>query len=320
MIAALTNAFVPIFAGLLLGYLAGLWKFVDNQNVRTLIILVMSVALPCSLFSTVDNLSRPVLQQQGEVAAVLGVTYIAIFFLVYVCAKRWAGLSPAGSSVLALTLSFPNLAAVGFPLLQALHGPASDVAVVTGLAIGSMTVSPITLAMLENSNGNGGGAAPGIRISQSIVNSVKKPVVWAPTLGIAFAFFSIHLPKPLDLTLTTMGTATTGSALFLTGLVVSAQALRLDRAVVLSVLAKNIIQPAFCLVLAIAMGMAPQQRDYVVLLSAVPAGFFGIVFGKGFSDAVPDVASASLIATYIAGIFTMAGWMVVLSHLHPTAG
>jgi malonate transporter and related proteins len=50
MIAALTNALVPIFAGLLLGYLAGRWKFVDNQNVRTLIMFVMSMALPCSLF------------------------------------------------------------------------------------------------------------------------------------------------------------------------------------------------------------------------------------------------------------------------------
>lgn len=54
MITALTNAFVPIFAGLVLGYLAGLWKLVDNQNVRTLIMFVMSVALPCSLFSLTE--------------------------------------------------------------------------------------------------------------------------------------------------------------------------------------------------------------------------------------------------------------------------
>ena len=79
MIAALTNAFVPIFAGLLRGYLAGLRKFVDNQNVRTLITFVMSVAVPCSLFSSVDHLSRPVLQQQGQVAAVLGAAYMPHF-------------------------------------------------------------------------------------------------------------------------------------------------------------------------------------------------------------------------------------------------
>jgi malonate transporter and related proteins len=62
--------------------------------------------------------------------------------------------------------------------------------------------------------------------------------------------------------------------------------------------------------------LAPQQRDYVVLLGAIPSGFFGIVFGKSFRNAVLEVASGSLIPTYFAGVFNMTGWMVVLSHLH----
>ena len=320
MIVALANTFVPIFAGLLLGYLAGLWKFVDNQNVRTLITFVMSVALPCSLFSTVGQLSRPAIEQQSEVAAVLGITYVAVFLLVYFWAARWQRLSPAGSAVLALTLSFPNMAAVGYPLLEAMHGRASSVAVAAGLTIGSITVSPVTLAVLENSTGKLGNASAGRSVLRSILKALKKPVVWAPILGIVFAFFSIHLAKYLELSLATMGSATTGSALFLTGLVVSAQAFRLDRAVILSVLGKNVVQPAFCLLLAIAIRMEPHQRDYVVLLSAVPCGFFGVVFGKNFPNAVPQVANASLIASYIAGLFTMSGWMVLLSHLHANLG
>lgn len=319
MIIALANTFVPIFAGLLLGYLAGLWKFVDNQNVRTLITFVMSVALPCSLFSTVGELSRPAVERQDEVAAVLGITYVAFFLVVYFWAARWERLSPAGSAVLALTLSFPNLAGVGYPLLEAMHGPGRGIAAAAGLTIGSITVSPVALAILEHSTGNPGNRAAGGSVVRSIVKALKKPVVWAPVLGIVFALFSIHLATYLELSLATMGSATTGAALFLTGLVVSAQAFRLDRAVILSVLGKNIVQPAFCLLLATAIGMEPHQRDYVVLLSAVPCGFFGVVFGKNFPNAVPPVANGSLIASYIAGLFTMIGWMVLLSHLHPTA-
>jgi malonate transporter len=320
MIIALANTFVPIFAGLLLGYLAGLWKFVDNQNVSTLITFVMSVALPCSLFSTVGELSRPAVEQQGEVAAVLGITYVAFFLVVYFWAARWERLSPSGSAVLALTLSFPNMAGVGYPLLEAMHGPTSGVAAAVGLTIGSITVAPVTLAVLEHSTGNPSNRAASRSGVRSIVKTLKKPVVWAPVLGIVFALFSIHLATYLELSLDTMGSATTGAALFLTGLVVSAQAFRLDRAVILSVLGKNIVQPAFCLLLATAIGMEPHQRDYVVLLSAVPCGFFGVVFGKNFPNAVPPVANGSLIASYIAGLFTMIGWMVLLSHLHPTAG
>ena len=316
MIAALVNAFVPIFAGLLVGYLAGLWKLVDNQNVRTLIIFVMSVALPCALFSSVDHLSRPALEQQAQLAIVLGLTYLVAFTVVYFCGVRWAGLTPAGSAVLALTLSFPNLAAVGFPLLEAIHGPASNVAVAAGLATGAITVSPITLAVLQNSTGIRGGESLWTRIRQSAIKTLRNAVVWAPLLGIAFALFGISLPKPIESSLHTLGSATTGSALFLTGLVVSAQAFRLSRAVIFSVLGKNIVQPAFCLLIATIAGLPPEQRDYVVLVSAMPCGFFGIVFGKAFPNAVTEATSASLIGTYVTGIFTMAGWMILLNHLN----
>jgi malonate transporter and related proteins len=263
-------------------------------------------------------LSRAAVEQQGEVVAVLGITYVAVFLVVYFWAARWERFSPAQSAVLALTLSYPNVAAVGYPLL---HGPASGVAVAAGLTIGSITVVPVTLAVLENNTGNRNPnlRAGGRSVVHSIVNALKKPVVWAPVLGIVVAVFSIHLAKCLELSLATMGSATTGGALFLTELVVSAHAFRLDRVVILSVLGKNIIQPAFCLLFATAIRMDPYQRDYVVLLSAIPCGFFGVVFGKNFPNAVPQVANASLIVSYIASLFTMSGWMVLLTHLHPTA-
>jgi predicted permease len=50
-------------------------------------------------------------------------------------------------------------------------------------------------------------------------------------------------------------------------------------------------------------------------LSAIPCGFFGILFGEGF-DATPEVASSSLIASTVLGIFTLAGWIVFLDRLH----
>jgi malonate transporter and related proteins len=173
--------------GLLLGYLAGLWKFVDNQNVRTLITFVMSVALPCSLFGTIGQLSRAAVEQQGEVVAVLGITYVAVFLVVYFWAARWERFSPAQSAVLALTLSHPNVAAGGYSLL---HGPASGVAFAAGLTIGSITVVPVTLAVLENNTGNRNPnlRAGGRSVVHSIVNALKKPVVWAPVLGILFAY------------------------------------------------------------------------------------------------------------------------------------
>ena len=54
---------------------------------------------------------------------------------------------------------------------------------------------------------------------------------------------------------------------------------------------------------------------YAVLIAAIPCGFFGLVFGKGFNSS-PLTASSSLIFSYVFGIATFAaGWIVVLGRL-----
>jgi malonate transporter len=52
-------------------------------------------------------------------------------------------------------------------------------------------------------------------------------------------------------------------------------------------------------------------RD-ITLLSAIPGGFFGIVFGKSFNS-TPETASSALIASYCVAAFSMTGWMLVIT-------
>jgi malonate transporter len=111
-----------------------------------------------------------------------------------------------------------------------------------------------------------------------------------------------------------MGAATAGGALFLTGLIVSAQRFSLNASVLLCGLAKNAIQPAICLAIALALGMPLETLRWVVLIAAIPCGFFGIFFGKGF-DATPSSASSSLSFSYILSIISLAGWIVLLAPL-----
>jgi len=134
-------------------------------------------------------------------------------------------------------------------------------------------------------------------------------------LGVLASVVKFHMPIYLDKSLTIVGDATEGTALFVTGLIVSAQRFSLNWGVGWAVLGKNVIQPALCLAIALLLGMSPEQTRFVVLLSAIPSGFFGILFGKGF-DATPEVASSSLIASTVFSIFTLAGWIIVLSHSH----
>ena len=314
MTKLLADALVPIFAGLLFGYCAGIWRRMDNQNVKTLITFVMSFAIPCSLFLAIAGTPRAALRAQAAPALALAVVYLVLYALSFVWTRSKENLSNADSSVVALTLGFPNSAAVGLPLLVSVFGLQSTVTVATSLAIGSITVSPLTLAMLEsNGSGQPGGAALKT-FAFAVARSFKKPIVWAPLLGLVFSCTGVDLPSFIHRSLAVIGSASDGSALVLTGLVVSAQQFEIGRSALIAVFLKNAVQPAIALGVCLLMHLPTEQMRYVILISAMPCGFFGAVFGKGFGSS-PKLASSGLIASYLIGIGTLAAWIVIVDHL-----
>jgi malonate transporter len=323
MTKVLADALVPIFAGLLLGYFAGLWRRMDNQNVRTLITFVMSFAIPCSLFLAIASTPRTALREQAAAGLVLAIVYAVLYAVSFVWTRSRENLNASDSSVVALTLGFPNSAAVGLPLLASVFGSRASVTVATSLAIGSITVSPITLAILERSRrGSAGVSGTGLsgkssalrQITLSLINSCKRPIVWAPLLGLAFSCADLTLPSFIHRSLAVMGSAADGSALVLTGLVVSAQKFEIRGNTLIAVLLKNALQPAIALGICMLIHLNIEQTRYVTLISAMPCGFFGVVFGRDF-DSNPKLASSGLIASYLVGVGSLAAWIVIVNHI-----
>lgn len=314
MVEILANSLIPVFAGLLVGYIAGIRKVVDNKDLRTLITFVMSFAVPCALFITIVRAPHELLAGEGRVVLVLAATYLVTYAVTYFLARKLARLSGADSAVLSLTLSFPNAAAIGIPLLPAVYGNSASLTDVVAIAVGAVTISPITLAILENNSGSHDHLTGIARVRASVWKAVQRPVVWAPMLGVLVVAANLTIPAYAEKSLSVFATATAGAALFLTGLVVSAQRFSLKWNVAWSVVGKTLLQPALCLGAARAAGLPLDQARHVVLVAAIPCGFFGVVFGKSF-DATPDVASSTLIASTVVGVLTLAGWIVLSSYV-----
>jgi len=314
MIKVLGDALAPIFAGLLLGYFAGLWRRMDNQNVRTMITFVMSFAVPCSMFLTIARTPRAELREQGGAALVLTIVYVVLYALTFVWARSQEKLGTSESSILALTVSFPNTAAVGLALLASVFGPKSLVTVATSIALGSITVSAITLAILEAKQDPSAEGFSFRHVSLSLLHAGKRPIVWAPLLGLVFSCAGLQLPSYADRSFAVMGSASAGSALVLTGLVVSAQKFEFGGGTLVTVFLKNLLQPGLALGIAMLVHLSLDQTRYVTLISAMPCGFFGIVFGKGY-NINPKLASSGLIESYVLSVLTLAVWIVIVQHL-----
>src|ERR1700727_3241778 len=228
MTLILLNALLPIFVGLLLGYIAGRLGVMDNLNVRNLIVLVVDFAIPCALFYTISRTSWHVLVEQLEPAVMMGVVFVALYAATYVWARRSLKMSISAASVLALTVGFPNVAAIALPLLTTAYGPGSRVTAALSIAVGAITISPLTVALLESDKLSNGKGVSITAVAIKFLRAFARPVVWAPMLGLVSVYFGLHLPSYVDRSLSILGSAASGSALILTGVVVSSQTFRLD--------------------------------------------------------------------------------------------
>ena len=301
MLKIILDALLPVFFGIALGYLGGWTRDLDNKQVSQLNALVMDFAVPAAIFATVAQASRTILYQQLPLAAILSLSMLILYFLTYVMARHIYRIPSGEASVQALTTSLPNYASAGLPLIAALLGAAQLISVAVAIACGSIVVSPITLIILNRNSqkpGEGG-------IGRAFLSTFKKPIVLAPLLAVAFVAAGLRLPEPLTRSVSLIGQAGGGTALFLTGLILSAQKVRLGTSVNIQTLAANVLHPLLAAGLAWAFAVSPLTMREAIVLSALPVGFFGILFGLRFGIA-SEVVGSTLIASTVLSAATLA--------------
>src|SRR6266446_624824 len=273
----IAEGLVPVFFVMFLGYFAGARRIIDNQQVASLTALVMTFALPAVLFVGVSQTSSNGLEENGKLVLALVISMLVIFGITFALNHYIFRLSPGENAVQSLSVGFPNYAAVGLPLLGSVMGPGSMVSVAVSVVAGPLFISPLTQAVLESCGTAAGSSSH--RIATALFHSVCKPVVIGPVAGLAVAFLGIHLNEVVSHALNLIGATAAGLACFVTGLVLSAQPLRLDANVGVAVLMKNIFLPLVACAIALTLGMSGEIVREAILLAALPTGFFGMLFG-----------------------------------------
>jgi malonate transporter len=313
MTNAILLALAPIFFVLLLGYGAGRYRIVDNHNVDGLNALVMNFALPASLFAATASASRSEMAAQVPLFVILGAVMLVVFFAWYLGSKMLLKEAPANASLQALTIAFPNLAGVGLPIMAAVVGPSGTVPVAIALASGSILVSPLSLIIVELNRGPKPGEpeSTAARIMRSIRHALTKPVVLAPALGILVSLSGLTMGAVIDACLLLIGHAAPGVALFLTGLILSSQAFRLDWKIVGATAVADIIRPLLAVAVVFSLPISAETARTVVLLAAVPSGFFGILFAISYR-LDPGAIGSMVTASTILSIITMATAIALL--------
>ena len=319
MTYVILHALAPIFVIMLLGYYAGKAKMVVNSNVSLLNVYVMDFALPAALFgATVQTPWRGIVTQSPLVLLLVLSMWIAYAALYFICTRLFKK-SPQDAAVLTLTVALPNYAALGLPILGSVLGdnPATSLSVAVSIACGSVLMTPFCLLILEREKARASGENQGSSLALLPVlmwRSIKKPIVWGPLLGVLLSALGVTMPEIVLASIKPLGLSATASALFLTGVILSARRLKINAPVLLSCLTKNIIQPFLAMGLLTVFGITGTVAITSVLMIALSAGFFGIVFGNRFGVQSPD-AEATLLISSVLCILTLPLFITLTSGL-----
>ena len=295
MTYVIVHALAPIFLIMLLGFWAGKAKMVDNKNVSLLNIFVMDFALPAALFSaTVQTPWAGIVAQSPLIVVLTGamwVTYAAIYFLATGVFKK----SPQDAAVLTLTVALPNYAALG-------ESSATSLSVAVSIACGSVLMTPFCLLILEREKARAAGENSGSTLAMLPVlmwRSLKKPIVMGPLLGVILSAIGITMPDLLLAAIKPLGLSATAAALFLTGVTLSARQLQLNALVGIATIAKLLIQPFIAWGIVLAFGLHGSVAITAILMIALSAGFFGVVFGNRFGVQSPDAEAVLLLSSVL---------------------
>ncbi|ORM63639.1 AEC family transporter [Pantoea rodasii] len=304
MTYVILHALAPIFIIMLLGFWAGKAKMVDNKNVSLLNIFVMDFALPAALFSATVQTPWSGIVAQMPLIVVLTLAMWVAYAVLYFVATKIFHKSPQDAAVLTLTVALPNYAALGLPILGSVvgEGSATSLSVAVSIACGSVLMTPFCLLILEREKARAAGETQRSTLAMLPVlmwRSVKKPIVLGPLLGVVLSAIGIKMPDLVLAAIKPLGLAATAAALFLTGVILSARQLKINSMVISSTVTKLLIQPLLAWGIVMLFGLHGTVAVTAILMIALSAGFFGVVFGNRFGVQSPDAEAVLLLSSLL---------------------
>ena len=300
MILSAITLLLPILFVMGLGYAAGRAKKFSAEQVMGLNELVLVYALPALMFVGTVTTTRTRLL--AEAAYLLGVflATIGLFATVVLVSTFVLRHSLGEAAVQANLVTFPSVAFLGVPIFTGLFGSASMVAVATATVVSCGILVPLTVVLLETHQQHS------IRdeektarnaLAHSLLNSAKEPMVWAPLLGVLLVLADIAVPQEIEKMLKLLGSATSGTSLFLAGLIVASYRIRIDLEILGNVVVKMIGQPALMALLVALLGIRNPLGQEAIVLCAIPTSVVAPLLGSRYRVYETEAASTLVLTT-----------------------
>src|ERR1700741_2936940 len=256
MLNTVLGALLPIVVTFLLGFIAAWHYDLGGNGASILNRMVLLYAVPLALFAGTVTTSRRALSQDIPLVIALCLAIIGLYGVVFLFSRIILRFPTGISALHALTASAPAVPFVGPAVLGDLFGGLSAIPIAIASLVINLTVVPVTILLLtldtagRDPQGTSLAAQDKEHLASpaaKLAETVKQPMVWAPVLAFVIVLSGLHIPQLVVHSLSLLGNASGGVALFASGIVLASGKIKANSHVFLLVFLKNILQPALVL-------------------------------------------------------------------------
>src|ERR1700745_1622860 len=297
MLDTILSALLPMVVTFLLGFVAAWRHDFESKDASTLNRMVLLYAVPLALFAGTVTTSRAALSRDIPLVIALCVGIIGLYGVVFLLCRVAFHMQVSTSALAALTASAPAVPFVGPAVLGDLFGGLSAIPIAIASLVINLTVVPLTIFLLaldttgrdprETAKDKEYLASPATKLAET----VKQPIVWAPVLAFIIVLCGLRIPQLLVHSLSLLGGASGGVALFASGIVLASGKIKANSHVFLLVFLKNILQPALVLGGLRWVGYGEPTVSEAVLATAITTLPIVIMFALQYRVARADAGS-----------------------------
>ena len=307
--SAVINSAFPVFALILIGYIAARRQILPEQASQHLNSYVVWLALPALMFYSMASVGWEELNQLPFIlATVIGM--VSTFALFMIWQRR--RFHPADNSVASLAASYSNSGYMGLPLCMLAYGQAGVTPVIISMILTACVLFALSIICLET------GVQKHLSIWTSMLHTAKalakNPLIVAPVAGMIVSGLGITLPVSISELARLLGNSASPCALVTIGLFLAqTRSNRIHPALGAVLFMKMLFLPVVTAVLAFwVFDMPSVQREAAVLLAALPIGTGPFMLATMY-DRDTELVSQSI---FISTIISVVSVSLLLAYFH----
>lgn len=295
----------PIFAIILMGYLAARRRWISEAGFAGMNSFTFSLAAPALLFA-----AGTAGHQGGGAAALAFFLGCGLLYAGTVYGARRAGVALGAAGSLGLNVTFGNTVMMGIPLVVAAFGQPGLSVLLAILAVHSMVLLGAATVVAEVAQSSG--AKPLVLLRNTALGVLRNPVVMAVLLALVWNTLTLPVPAAARTTLEMLGAAAPPLALFclgasLTGFAAAGLWAQTGATVAL----KLAVLPALVWFFCWLLGVSAFETSVAVLTAALPTGANAFLMARRYATGA-DGSGAAVLITTVLSVVTLSALLTLL--------